>query len=345
MNSHGFELLQEVSALLATADDNSGALRAAATPESRSFLAPTSSPANTTHARSMNSMHNNNNTSASQLHSQSVATAETQLFSTTTMGQQQQQQDRHDEGSSGNLLPPRSWADSGEFRDDYYRQQALEETIDETIHGDDKAFAVLDALLTTARHNTDLTELDIVCRRVRQSEMEQLQQGLEVLEAYSHYVKRRCNVLYGEINAVNDQQAMLVRCLEAALQQQATEGPMSSPAMMTSQNGRGLQQQQRGSVQTFGDDNQSSAAGSLRGPASRILTQQALSSSSSQSGGKQLAGAALLRTQSTFSSPHPQQQRQGTSAGGGIVSPYRVLGGPLDRNSMQTLLSTAGGYE
>lgn len=228
------------------------------------------------------------------------------------------------------------------------RARAVEETIEATLNGEDRAFAVLDALLTTARHNTDLTELDIVCRRVRQSEMDQLAEGLDLLEAQSRYIKRRCNVLYDGINAVNDQQAQLVACLESALQ--ATVGdalPNSSPGRAaTSSSGEGaFSTYERTRVgeslhnPAVLDDQGSAVGGSLRAP--RLAA--ALSSSSSQTGGgggKQLppSTAALLtgRTQPPLTHLRPV-------AGG--VTPYRVLGGPLDRNALRTSFSAAEAYE
>jgi hypothetical protein len=333
MNLHSFELLREVEALL-TSDSVSQRRVTISGPEATvappSVSPPTAHPSIVTADNSTRaSLHQNSGNASRSFHSA-----------------------HHEQDHvGGHALQPHPWADDDEFRDDFFHRRAVEETIDDTISGDDKAFAVLDALLTTARQNTDLTELDIVCRRVRQSEIDQLQQGLEVLDAYSNYIKKRCNVLYAEINAVNDQQAQLVACLEAALQATIGEGPTSSSAAHhgAPQSGRlsAAQQQQRG-VTSLPDDNQSSsAAGSLRGP-SRGVAAQALSSSSSQSGGRQqLAGTISLnsRSQGVFASP--QHHRQGlTSGGGAVVSPYRVLGGPFDRSAMQTLLAThAGVYE
>jgi hypothetical protein len=332
MNLHSFELLREVETLLSS-DSVSQRRPTISDPEATapplSVSPPTAHPSiATAHNSTRASLHQHSGNASRSFHSA-----------------------HHEQDHVGrHALQPHPWTDDDEFRDDFFHRRAVEETIDDTIGGDDKAFAVLDALLTTARQNTDLTELDIVCRRVRQSEIDQLQQGLEVLDAYSNYIKKRCNVLYSEINAVNDQQAQLVACLEAALQATIGDGPTSSSAAHHGAPQSRLsagQQQQRG-VTSLPDDNQSSsAAGSLRGP-SRGVAAQALSSSSSQSGGRQqLAGTISLnsRSQGVFASP--QQQRQGlTSGGGAVVSPYRVLGGPFDRSAMQTLLAThAGVYE
>jgi hypothetical protein len=322
MNTVGFDLLQEVEALLHTDAASSYEVR---------LLSTSGGVAATTQrmAASPSSSFDNGNIGGGAFHSIMGAPSLSPIR--TDEQQQRVAASQYVDNVEPNVT---SWPSSE------HRERAVEETIDEMLRGDEGTFAVLDALLTTARQNTDLTETDIVCRRIRESEIEQLSQGIAVLEAHNQYIKRRCNILYDEINHVNDQQSQLVACLEAALEATPTVLPASSqtggrmeprrvPPLPNSH--RYTTALKNGSFQGGGDlhqqlsDDQGSA-GSLR--PSRLGA--ALSASSSQSGAKQML-------------PKATQEHLLARVVTNEVTPYsRVLGGPLDRGALN-LLSPAGG--
>jgi hypothetical protein len=82
-----------------------------------------------------------------------------------------------------------------------------------TQRGSVETAAAVHALISLAASNNDVTELDILCRRLRVLEIQDVEAAIELVEAHNQLLKKRCNKLYEEINRINDQQVALLSAI------------------------------------------------------------------------------------------------------------------------------------
>lgn len=200
---------------------------------------------------------------------------------------------------------------------------------DEFFDPSERALIVLEALLETARSNADLTELDLVARRVRQTEIDSLSDAVVLLEQAERHIKKRCNALFNEINSVNAQQAQLVNCLEAAFRSSvavedadsvdtAAHRPSSSGAPIRKYGGSGFASPP--------PDSEDATSNTFSVGQRGRLPQTTASAASSLSGGVGLRGRG-----GSAAVPAAQQVNS-------AVSPYLpVVGGPLNRQTVTLL--------
>ena len=81
-------------------------------------------------------------------------------------------------------------------------------------------------LIERASQNVHLCEIDVVARRVRQQEIDELQKAIELLEDERRYLKHRCAVVYENINEVNERHRRLVEVLTPKLGDEQLQSPL-----------------------------------------------------------------------------------------------------------------------